>query len=99
LVGEVRQHKVKRVEVVKKFGEPRKVEKRIKLKAISVKVRGLGPKTVEKLEQIGVEYVDQFLSMNLEEIYQKLIALFNVVRIKPYKIKQWQNFIRECLQA
>ena len=99
MVGEVRQHKVKRVEVVKKFGEPRKVEKRIKLKAISVKVRGLGPKTVEKLEQIGVEYVDQFLSMNLEEIYQKLIALFNVVRIKPYKIKQWQNFIRECLQA
>jgi len=99
LVGEVRQHKVKRVEVVKKFGEPRKVEKRIKLKAISVKVRGLGPKTVEKLEQIGVEYVDQFLSMNLEEIYQKLIALFNVVRIKPYKIKQWQTIIRECLQA
>ena len=69
------------------------------MKAISAKVRGLGPKTVEKLEQIGVEYVDQFLSMNLEEIYQKLIALFNVVRIKPYKIKQWQNFIRECLQA
>ena len=42
MVGEVRQHKVKRVEVVKKFGKPRKVEKRIKLKAISVKVRGWG---------------------------------------------------------
>lgn len=80
---------------VKRF----KVEKRIRLKAISVKVRGLGPKTVEKLERIGVEYVDQFLSMNPEEIYQKLIASFNVVRIKPYKIKQWQNFIREYLQA
>ena len=85
--------------MVKKFGEPRKVEKRIKLKAISVKVRGLGPKTVEKLEQIGVEYLDQFLSMNPEEIYQKLIASFNVVRIKPYKIKQWQTIIREYLQA
>jgi len=34
LRDKVRQHKVKRVEVVKKFGEPRKVEKRIKLKAI-----------------------------------------------------------------
>jgi len=99
LRDKVRQHKVKRVEVVKKLEEPRKVERRIKLKVISAKVRGLGPKTVEKLEQIGVEYVDQFLSMNPEEIYQKLIASFNVVRIKPYKIKQWQTIIREYLQA
>ncbi len=80
---------------------PPKPPEKIKLRTFldKVKIKGLGPKTLEKLEKAGFEYVEDFLKTDANQIFQQLRNIGYSKAPKPYKIKEWQNAIREALPA
>jgi len=94
------EHKKETEELKETPVTPPKPPEKIKLRTFlsRVKIKGLGPKTLEKLEQAGFEYIDEFLKTDASQISQQLANL-GYRRAPPYKIRDWQNAIQEILSS
>ncbi len=95
--GEVREGEAERVPSPPPLKPPEKIKLRAFLE--KVKIKGLGPKTLEKLEKAGFEYVEDFIKTDANQIFQQLRNIGYSKAPKPYKIKEWQNAIQEALSA
>jgi len=75
----------------------RNIKLRDFLKKAKGKIKGLGQKTIEKLEKAGVEYVEEFINTDANQIFQKLKEMGYRSIPKPYKIREWQKAIQELI--
>ncbi len=63
-----------------------------------VQLKGLGSAGIDALKDAGIEYAEDFIQLDAQEIYQRLIPIKGKRSPKPYKIREWQDEIRKYLQ-